>query len=63
MRWILASVVALGLGVLASPGEVECGWCPTLTCFSSSACGQGCVCISQPGEVAGRCYGVGFSSE
>jgi hypothetical protein len=57
MLRLVALALVASAGVLASSQPAECTWCPTYTCHGP--CGQGCACISQPGDASGgRCYGV-----
>ena len=54
-------LVLITIGVLATFGLAstgKCAYCPGFTCFNSASCGDGCICITGPGESGGNCYGV-----
>jgi hypothetical protein len=53
---IIAFALLVSTALFASATPAECTWCPSYTCYSP--CYSGCVCISQPGQVGGKCYGV-----
>jgi hypothetical protein len=57
MVTLIAALTAVGLLIVHSK-RGECSWCPSFSCYDSTICGSGCLCISQPGEVMGHCYGV-----
>lgn len=53
---VLALTAVMLTGLFASAGPAECVYCPSYTCYGP--CLQGCLCITQPGETGGKCYGV-----
>lgn len=44
--------------VVAAPAPAGCSFCASFTCYSSSMCGRGCVCLKRGGEMGGSCYSV-----
>ena len=53
---VLAFVLIVGLFWLAwvvTPGDAECAYCPSYTCFSR--CTNDCACVRVGGEVGGQC--------
>ena len=56
MKKLIAGVLLAGATLLGAAEPAECVWCPTYKCYGP--CGVDCLCISQPGEIGGRCYGV-----
>lgn len=57
-----AFVLVCGAAALLAPSTGYCVFCPTYTCFGSCGVDQ-CVCITAPGELGGRCYGVERAEE
>lgn len=55
---VMIAIAAICLFGLAMAGEAQCGWCPTIDCFSSTACGSNCTCVIPPGEYWGSCYSL-----
>lgn len=40
----------------------QCAYCPDLPCYGNCAT-LNCVCITQPGEYQGACYGINQSDK
>ena len=56
MALVFSVSVALGYTTTA-----RCAYCPDLPCYGTCATPD-CVCITQPGEYEGSCYGVNQSN-
>lgn len=54
MKILIAAAILAAIAFVGQPAE--CVWCPTYTCYSR--CSIDCACISPPGTVGGKCYGV-----
>ena len=59
--WFLVIVVALYAGCfLYYTSAAPAAYCPTYPCYGP--CGQGCVCVTPPGEFSGECWGTQYVS-
>jgi len=58
---ILLMLVMVGMLFGWWTRTAECVWCPSYTCYGS--CPSGCVCVTPPGQVGGKCYGIGVVPE
>lgn len=56
MKKIALVLVLATAALIGSAKPCEGGYCPSYRCYAP--CGSGCVCISQPGQSGGNCYGV-----
>jgi hypothetical protein len=54
----LIFVVSVAAGYVTS---ARCAYCPDLPCYGTCATPD-CVCVTEPGETEGSCYGFSQSS-
>lgn len=54
---LLLLLVGIG-GYLFTAKPCVAGFCFTGTCFNSSGCGQGCICLKEGMDLRGKCYSV-----
>ncbi len=55
---LILIALMLGGGYIALTKPCFAAFCPSYTCFSSSACGKGCVCLKKGNESGGECYSI-----
>ncbi len=55
MAVLLALFIGIG-GYLLTAKPCMAGFCFTGTCYSSSGCGEGCLCLKKGMELSGECY-------
>ena len=61
---IRVATVAMLLTIAVAFGyarSAECAYCPNYPCYGTCATPD-CVCMTAPGETAGTCWGVGYST-
>jgi hypothetical protein len=46
---------AFAIGNYAAPPKAKCAWCYSGTCYDSSICGSGCVCVKRGLDLSGEC--------
>lgn len=54
----LGALIWVLLGIAFYATRAECRYCSPVSCYSSSQCGSGCVCVTPPGRQFGQCWGV-----
>lgn len=55
---VLAALAFIGVQAFGAR-EAECAICVySGTCYSSSICGRGCLCLKKGTETGGSCYAV-----
>lgn len=52
----LALTAVICAAFFASAQPAECTYCASYRCYGP--CISGCLCISQPGQIGGKCLGV-----
>ena len=54
---MLMGALVLSIGLFFAH-DAWCGYCAGTVCYDTCYT-PGCVCITPPGQVMGKCYGVG----
>ena len=59
IRTIVISAIvfasAFAVGNYVAPPKAKCAWCYSGTCYNSSICGSGCVCVKRGYSPSGEC--------